>query len=475
MYFNPSRYTALGSALASPAEREHFPNAKLVLWHQQLADGLAWPWSAAGSLAFLAGEPDKSSVESVALAYSGHQFGQFNPSLGDGRAHLLAQLDTPLGWFDLQSKGSGATRFSRGGDGLCALGPAVREFVMSQAMAALGVPTTHCLGVISTGQMVYRQGAEQGAVVFRLATSHIRVGSFQYLALLQDEGALWQLLELAIKTHYPEIDATGSQRVLAFFKHVCERQIKLIIHWLRVGFIHGVMNTDNTLISGDTIDYGPCAMMEGYDLNTVFSSIDRNGRYAFGQQANIASWNCARLAECLIPLLGDDEQQAVTELSAVLAQFATQFHHEYEKMWCDKLGLMPDNATHQQLLVEFKTLLTEHKFDYTNTFAALTCLLANGHASPFALPVQLNDWCERWLAAIETQTALAIMRTSNPAIIPRNHLVEHFIAEAKQGRYEELEVWLKALSSPYHYEQLDSRYITPDPNAGAGYQTFCGT
>ncbi len=312
---------------------------------------------------------EKQAIPAVALGYSGHQFGHFSPRLGDGRAHLLGAItDNENQLWDIQLKGSGATPYSRGGDGRCALGPAIREYVMSEAMHALGIKTTRCLAVVGSGETVYRNPPQAGAIVTRLATSHIRVGSFQYLATQGDVEGLKNLADLAIERHYPEITDTGPQRYLAFLGAVIKNQVKLVVSWMRVGFIHGVMNTDNTLVSGETIDYGPCAMMNNFDFDTVFSSIDKQGRYAFGNQPNMANWNCARLAESLIPLINDDDEQAVTLMTPYINSFAEQFNIEFTAMWEQKLGLNESSSSDGELIAELLTLLKDNQLDYTNTF-----------------------------------------------------------------------------------------------------------
>ena len=326
---------------------EYAVQPQLLLWNSELHSSLGIPLNANNDSdieQYLVGNKTLTDLSPVALAYSGHQFGHFNPLLGDGRAHYLGSFlseksSTNNQSYDLQLKGSGATNFSRGGDGFCALGPAVREFIMSKAIAALNVPTTHCLSVVTTGAQVYRQQHLPGAVVCRVASSHIRVGSFQYLALNNDVDGLRALMELTIERHFPSITGQGDERVLGFLNAVCRGQVELIVEWLRVGFIHGVMNTDNCLVSGETIDYGPCAMMESFGFDTVFSSIDKQGRYAFGNQPNMANWNCARLAESLMTLMSCDEDTAIEKLSETLSDFSVTFDKAYHAMWAKKLGI----------------------------------------------------------------------------------------------------------------------------------------
>jgi uncharacterized protein YdiU (UPF0061 family) len=475
MFFEHPRYTQIGEHFAVPSEPVCFPNSHMVLWNSELATQLQWPLGDEETRALLSGHPITHPHKPLALAYSGHQFGHFNPTLGDGRAHLVGQVATPEGWYDIQTKGSGPSRFSRGGDGYCALGPALREFVMSEAMSRLHVPTTQCLAVLTTGRSVYRQTEEQGAICVRVASSHIRVGSFQYLALRDDTAGLTALMNLAISRHYPDISSSGTERVVDFVKAVCKRQAQLVLEWLRVGFIHGVMNTDNTLVNGETIDYGPCAMLEQYALDTVFSSIDKQGRYAFGNQAQMANWNCARLAESLIGLFATEEQ-GVECLSAALVEFATHFNRGYDQLWFTKLGLNADEPAHQQCVAEFKTILTEHKLDYTNTFAGLTLMALKGSTGAYDLPDPLKSWCDVWYAALDKASAAESMMRVNPAVIPRNHLVEQAIEKANAGDFEFTAKWLEILKHPYDYEaQIASEFISADPAGGKGYKTFCGT
>ncbi|WP_010363853.1 protein adenylyltransferase SelO family protein [Pseudoalteromonas citrea] len=452
---------------------------ELLLWNDDLVTQLAIPLVANEAAELLSGNRVLPDVEPVALAYSGHQFGHFNPTLGDGRAHLLGAFTDPQGQLlDIQLKGSGRTPFSRGGDGLCALGPAVREYVMSRAMAALGVPTTHCLAVVTTGDSVFREQAVAGAVVSRIASSHIRVGSFQYLALNDDKHGMRELMEHAIASHYPHITETGDARTVAFLSAVCEKQIELIIQWLRVGFIHGVMNTDNTLVSGETIDYGPCAMLEAFDFNQVYSSIDKQGRYAFGNQPNIANWNCARLAESLLTIMESEEDTALNMLTTAIGTFSDKFNQAYKAMWANKLGILEWRESDSELLSELLTLMNEHKLDYTNTFAALTNSIMAKPSNLFIVHEVIAGWYKKWqlrIAEAECTDIAKIMSRVNPAVVPRNQLVEQVIEQFMEvGSSDFLTQWLPVLNDPYNYEQQTSAFIEPLPS-GANYHTFCGT
>ncbi|MGO2129652.1 MAG: protein adenylyltransferase SelO [Pseudoalteromonas prydzensis] len=467
-----ARYTQVADDFAVPDSPSAVAAPTLLLWNDVLAQQLNIDVASAERADVFAGNLNNSDVKPVALGYSGHQFGHFSPRLGDGRAHLLgAVADQQQQLWDIQLKGAGATPFSRGGDGRCAIGPAVREYIMSEAMHALGVPTTRCLAVVASGETVYRQPPQPGAIVTRVASSHIRVGSFQYLASQGDVAGLQALADLAIARHYPDINTTGPERYLAFLANVVEKQIALVVSWMRVGFIHGVMNTDNTLISGETIDYGPCAMMNQFDFDTVFSSIDRQGRYAFGNQANIANWNCARLAESLLPLISDDEEQAVALLSPLINGFAEQFNHAFSQMWAQKLGLDGDQAGDKELVSELLGLLKTHKLDYTNTFDTLTESLQGS----VTIASDLAAWSIKWLTRTNAHS-YQIMRQANPRMIPRNHIIETILRDyERDGASSMLIDYLAALKSPYYTMANNAFWYSPPVDGDHNYQTFCGT
>lgn len=417
----------------------------------------------------------------IAMVYAGHQFGQFVPQLGDGRAHLIGEvIDQHDNRRDIQLKGSGRTAFSRDGDGRCALGPAVREFIMSEAMYALGVPTTRCLAVVTTGEQVYRQQPLPGAVVTRVAASHLRVGTFQYFAARGDQQALITLCNYAIERHYPELLTEATNKYASLLDNVIERQIRLVVDWMRVGFIHGVMNTDNTAISGETIDYGPCAMMSRYDPQTVFSSIDLQGRYAFGHQPNILQWNMARFAECLLPLIDSDHTKGVDIIEPLLIDFPERFKRSYLKMMGQKLGLIHVQDEDEQLIHSLLELLRNKKMDYTVTFHQLSSEMASELvASP--LKRELGEWFNRWQKRILEQPStrgevLALMRQHNPVVIPRNHHVEEIIQSCMTtGSAAAAEQFLEVLRSPYEALSLTDQYQDPPSDGDACYQTFCGT
>jgi len=445
-------------------------------------DALASP----EGVAILSGNRVPEGAASIALAYAGHQFGQFVPQLGDGRAILLGEVVGRNGARrDIQLKGSGPTPFSRRGDGRAALGPVLREYLVSEAMAALGVPTTRSLAAVTTGEAVLRETALPGAVLTRVAASHIRVGSFQYFAARGDFEGVRLLADHAIARHDPKAAQDGNP-YRAFLKGVVERQADLIAQWLLIGFIHGVMNTDNTSISGETIDYGPCAFMDAYDPATVFSSIDYMGRYAYGNQPRIAQWNLARLAETLLPLLAEDGDAAIEEAQAVLAEFGPRFEAAYLGGLRRKIGLATEQEGDAALVQDLLKRMAENGADFNLTFRGLSeaVLGTEGDARPralFAQPEAYDEWAASWRRRLaqeggEPQTRRAAMQAVNPAFIPRNHRVEAALQAAVErqdfGPFEEL---LLVLSRPYDEQPDFERYALPPEPEERVQQTFCGT
>jgi uncharacterized protein YdiU (UPF0061 family) len=429
-------------------------------------------------VAILAGNRVPQGAEPMALAYAGHQFGHFVPQLGDGRANLLGEVVGRDGIRrDIQLKGSGRTPFSRGGDGRAALGPVLREYLISEAMAALGVPTTRTLAAVTSGEPVMRETLMPGAVLTRVAASHIRVGSFQYFAARDDAEAVRVLADYAIARHYPDAGAAPNPH-LAFLNGVVVRQANLVANWLLIGFIHGVMNTDNCAISGETIDYGPCAFMDAYDPNQVFSSIDHYGRYAYGNQPRIALWNLTRLAECLLPLLGDGEDAA----KAALDGFTPAFQAAYFGGLRRKIGLLTEQEGDDNLTQDLLTLMAKDGADFTLTFRRL-CDAADGPAGDAAVRALFKDgdaydaWAARWRARLRTEVNPgAAMRAVNPAIIPRNHLVEAVLeAAVERADFQPFEAMLDALSRPYADDPELARFTTPPRDEERVLQTFCGT
>lgn len=428
-------------------------------------------------IGLLTGNVVPSGAAPVAQAYAGHQFGGFQPRLGDGRALLLGELTTTDGGLrDLHLKGSGATPFARGGDGLAAVGPMLREYIISEAMYALAIPTTRSLAVVATGRGVQRETELPGAVLARVASSHLRVGSFQYAAMTGDVDLIRRLADHAISRHHPSAAAAANPYV-ALFEAVLSAQAELIARWMLVGFIHGVMNTDNMTISGETIDYGPCAFMESYDPATVFSSIDSWGRYAYGNQPSVAVWNLARFAETLLPLFVDDQEQAIAVAEAALAEFAPQYQAALSAGMRSKLGLgagvADDVAT--PLMNELLEMLTQSRVDFTSVFRHLG-KAARGDAEPargvFIDLAAFDGWLARWRALGPDADT---MDRVNPVYIPRNHLVEEALTAATGGDLAPLHRLLEAVSAPFRERPGLERYAEAAPDDFVNYRTFCGT
>ncbi|WP_439534832.1 protein adenylyltransferase SelO [Polymorphobacter sp.] len=414
----------------------------------------------------LAGNVLASGSQPIAQAYAGHQFGHPN-MLGDGRAVLLGEHLAPDGArFDIQLKGAGRTRYSRGGDGRAALGPMLREFIVSEAMAALGVPTTRSLAVVATGEHVLREAVLPGAVLVRVASSHLRVGTFQFAAAQDDPGVLRALADHALARHFPEL-LPGDY--LGLLQGVCARQAALVADWMRVGFVHGVMNTDNMTISGETIDYGPCAFLESYGRDVVFSSIDAQGRYAFGAQPQIALWNLTRLAESLLPLLGDESERAREAATTVLQGFPTQFEAAWLAAMRGKLGLAAAEEGDMALVSDVLDWLEQAGTDYTNFWRGLADGLEGG-----VLPEA--EWVKGWLARIgDRREAAALIRRSAPAVVPRNHVVEAALRAAEAGDLAPVRALLAALDEPYAETAANAAFRVPARPEEVVRETFCGT
>ncbi len=433
----------------------------------------------------LAGKTVPEGAEPIAMAYAGHQFGHFVPQLGDGRAILLGEVVDRNGVRrDIQLKGSGPTPFSRRGDGRAALGPVLREYIVSEAMAALGIPTTRSLAAVVTGEQVYRGMALPGAVLTRVATSHIRVGTFQYFAARQDTEAVCRLADHVISRHYP--DLAGTERPYhALLDAVITRQAYLIAQWLLIGFIHGVMNTDNTSVSGETIDYGPCAFMDVYDPKQVFSSIDEFGRYAFANQPRIGLWNLTRFAECLLPLFSEDKDEAIKQAEAALDGFAEQFTAAHQDGLRRKLGLFTSREGDQPLAQALFEAMAAAKADFTLTFRRLSDAAGTDDLSEvralFDDPRAFDDWAVRWRQRLaeEPQTPAErreAMRMANPAFIPRNHRIEAVIAAAVENDdFAPFEALNAVLARPYDDQPDFAAYAEPPQPEERVLQTFCGT
>jgi uncharacterized protein YdiU (UPF0061 family) len=458
--------------LAVRWQAESTPTPRLVILNEPLAAELgldaAWLRSSDG-IGLLTGTEVPEGAEPVAQAYAGHQFGGWVPRLGDGRALLLGELvDTRGRPRDLHLKGSGRTPFARGGDGLAAVGPMVREYVISEAMHALRIPTTRALSVVATGRPVQRETVLDGAVLARVAASHLRVGSFQYVSAAGEPDVLRRLADHAIAKHYPAV-ADADNPYLALLDAVIAGQAGLIAKWMLVGFVHGVMNTDNMTISGETIDYGPCAFMDAFDPKTVFSSIDSWGRYAYGNQPTVAGWNLARFAEALLPLIADEQERGIALATESLQGFAPQYAAAWTAGMRHKLGLPDDvdDAVAAELADDLLAYLERDHVDYTSFFRNLSAA-ARGDA---AAEVD-DDWVARWRALRPDADA---MDDVNPVYVPRNHLVEEALAAASAGDMDPVERLLLAITSPYTERPGFERYAEPAPDDFGCYRTFCGT
>jgi uncharacterized protein YdiU (UPF0061 family) len=482
-------YAALPDGFFARVAPTPVASPRLIKLNRPLAQHLGldpdWLDSPEGT-EILAGQRIPDGAEPIAMAYAGHQFGHFVPQLGDGRAILLGEvIDADGVRRDIQLKGSGPTPFSRRGDGRAALGPVLREYIVSEAMAALGIPTTRSLAAVVTGENVMRETALPGAVLTRVASSHIRVGTFQYFAARGDTEGVRRLADHVIARHYPQA-ASAMRPYHALLEGVIARQAELVARWLLVGFIHGVMNTDNTSISGETIDYGPCAFMDAYDPAMVFSSIDEQGRYAYANQPRIALWNLTRLAECLLPLLADAQDKAIEQAQAILGEFAEKFTAAYQAGLRDKIGLFTTRDGDEALVQDLLDAMAKNQADFTLTFrhlgeAALGADNDHEVQQLFADPAAYDEWAVRWRARIgdEPQAATArrtAMRAVNPAFIPRNHRIEEVIqAAVTRDDFAPLEKLLTVLSRPYEDQPALSEYAeAPEPHQRV-LQTFCGT
>lgn len=446
---------------------------KLIIFNRSLASSLGVPLD----LNVFAGNEIPKGAEPLAQAYAGHQFGYFT-MLGDGRAILLGEQITDSGErFDIQLKGSGRTPYSRGGDGRAALGPMLREYIISEAMHELGIPTTRSLAVVTTGETITREEYLPGAILTRVAASHIRVGTFEYASHFGTSEDVRCLADYTIKRHFPSI-ATLENKYLQLLREVIKRQASLISKWQLVGFIHGVMNTDNMAISGETIDYGPCAFMDVYDPTTVFSSIDTHGRYSYENQPKMAVWNLARFAETLLPFLHDDKNKAVSIAQEELAKFESLYQEHWLSGMRAKLGLYNNEVEDLSLIKDILQLMQQHKADYTKTLQSLTFDKNDGQ-NLFSSP-DYHHWHERWQARLSRQSiskdeSKELMKSHNPAIIPRNHRVEDALAAANEGDLSKMHKLLDALKNPYRYTPEQEEFSTLPAPEFCHYKTFCGT
>jgi uncharacterized protein YdiU (UPF0061 family) len=454
---------------------------KLVILNDLLAKSLGLDINVLQNedgIAVFAGNRIPEGASPLAQAYAGHQFGHFN-MLGDGRAVLLGEQITPEGErMDIQLKGPGRTPYSRGGDGRAALGPMLREYIISEAMHGLGIPTTRSLAVVTTGETIIRETELPGAILTRVAASHIRVGTFQFVANWCTVEELRTLADYTIKRHYPEVGA-DKNRYLSFLHRVIKRQAELIAKWQLVGFIHGVMNTDNMTISGETIDYGPCAFMNEYDPATVFSSIDTQGRYAYGNQPQIGGWNLARFAETLLPLLHENEEEALELAQAAISGYLELYHSNWLAGMRAKLGIFNEEEEDTSLIEDLLNMMQKHKVDYTNTFRALT--FDKQEDTVLFETQEFTKWYGQWQDRLGRQqeskaSSQQLMQSTNPAVIPRNHRVEEALeAAVKKGDYSVLERLLNVLSNPFEHSPEQAEYCTLPEVTNRPYRTFCGT
>jgi len=474
-------YTRLPDSLFARLNPVPVREPRLMVFNRPLAEWLglhAQALEGDEGAAMFAGNLVPEGAEPIAQAYAGHQFGHFT-NLGDGRAILLGEHLTPRGErFDIQLKGSGRTPFSRRGDGRAALGPMLREYIISEAMHALDIPTTRSLAVVATGEQVFRETPLQGAILTRVAASHIRVGTFEFLAARGDRQGLRALADHTISRHFPDLAAAGNP-YLSLLYRVMERQASLVAKWLQVGFIHGVMNTDNMSLCGETIDYGPCAFMDAYDPATVFSSIDLGGRYAFGNQSQIAQWNLARFAETLLPLLHEDQEQAIRLAQEAITSFPELFRRYRISGMLAKLGLFTEEGDDSALMTDLLTCLQLSRADYTNTLRDLAAEPLPD--APLFRDAAFLAWYRRWQDRLARQpqsieASRTLMRAHNPAVIPRNHRVEEALeAAVVRGDFTVMARLLEVLSRPYDDVPEHGAYRVPPEPSERCYQTFCGT
>lgn len=470
-------YSKLSNNFKEEIKPTPVDNPELVILNKELANNLNLDFSKIDKKKLseiFSGNSLPEGTKSIAQAYAGHQFGHFT-MLGDGRAVLLGEhLVNKNKRFDIQFKGSGKTSFSRGGDGRAVLGPMIREYIISEAIHALNIPTTRSLAVVKTGEKVVRESLLQGAILTRVASSHIRVGTFQYIAATQNIDDLETLVDYTINRHYPEIKSSKT-KALDLLNLVMEKQCQLVVDWMRVGFIHGVMNTDNMAISGETIDYGPCAFMDHYDPKTVFSSIDKFGRYAFSNQPPITKWNLARFAECLIPLIDKNENTSIKIASEIIDNFQNIYEEKWLNMMRDKLGLFGEDMNDKKLINDLLKLMEKNKSDYTNTFYNLMDIKNNIYKDKNFI-IWINNWKKRINSnKTSNQKQIELMKKSNPVVIPRNHKVEEALAAAEEGNFEVVINLLSILKKPYDLQKNSADYQSPPLLSNQKYQTFCGT
>lgn len=453
---------------------------KLVILNNNLASSLGLSLEFLKSpkgISILSGNTKADDGAYISQAYAGHQFGHFT-MLGDGRALLIGEQITPSNQiFDIQLKGSGRTPFSRGGDGRAVLGPMLREYIISEAMHGLKIPTTRSLSVISTGEDVYREEIKQGAILTRIASSHIRFGTFEFASYFLDKDKLKQLADYTIKRHFPFI-SDEQNKYVSLLEEVIKLHASLVAKWQCVGFIHGVLNTDNMSICGETIDYGPCAFMDTYDPKTVFSSIDTEGRYSYQNQVAMVSWNLYRFAETLLPLINDNEDKAIDIAQNCLAKFTGLAISNIISEMCSKIGIFEPDSNDESLLNDLLDMMKKYKEDYTNTFLALT--FEDFPQSGMFVTDEFSVWYKKYQDRIKSQDkskeeVFNLMRNSNPAVIPRNHRVEEALAAAENGDFSVMNNLLKALANPFEHSDFQKEYSKPAPKSQCDYKTYCGT
>ena len=457
-------YLELPDIFYSKTKVENFPNLELILKNKDLMDTLNINHENFDNL--LLDTIYNKQLNSFSQAYAGHQFGHFT-ILGDGRATLLGEhINNNKERFDIQLKGSGKTPYSRNGDGKGTLKSMLREYIVSEAMHNLNIKTTRSLAILNTGQKIQRETYEEGGILVRVAKSHIRVGTFQFASLSKKQNDIKDLLDYSVNRLHPEI-LDEKDKYLNFFEKITDSQINLIINWQRVGFIHGVMNTDNMSLSGETIDYGPCAFLDEYNPNKVFSSIDRNGRYAFNNQPKIALWNLARLAETFLHLIDSDENIAIKKIENVLEKYKTKYKDLWLKMMKSKIGINQDHEKDKNLIKELLDLMQIFKLDYTNTFIALE----NNELQKYNF---MHEWISKLNLRKKINKSLTENKYINPKIIPRNHIVENILNECKVGNYKKLNIFITLLKNPYNAD-IPEEFIKEPSNEEKIYQTFCGT
>ena len=471
-----SSYTQISDKLISELKPDAVTNPSTVIVNNELAKklGLNLKGMSKKDLSNLfSGNTLPHGSKPFAQAYAGHQFGQFT-ILGDGRAHIVGEQVTPDGEiFDIQYKGSGRTPYSRGGDGKAALGPMLREYLISEAMYHLGIPTTRSLAVVETGEKVYREVPLKGSILTRVASSHIRIGTFQFLAAHKDYDGMQALLDFSIKRHFRNINFSKNVAI-EFIQSVMQKQIKLIVDWMRVGYIHGVMNTDNSTISGETIDYGPCAFMDSYDAKTVFSSIDTQGRYSFANQPSIIHWNLVRLAECLLPLIDKNEKKSIEIAQNTLNDFSSLFKDEWLQMMRKKIGIEDQSDEDEELINNLVKWMQSKNPDFTNTF----CNLMNyEHANDEVFEDNdFDTWKKNLKNRVKSKEYLKTMINVNPVLIPRNYLVEEALNEAEtNNKLDKFNDLNRAISSPYQLKNVHIKYLMTPSKTNIPYKTFCGT